>query len=370
MVANLEKPLLNEGHKLPWHLDRVAAWRRGERIAPITIDMALTRGCDAGCTFCYAALQHNRGHAITRKVIDDFIEDSARMGVRSIALLSDGENLLSPHFVHTVQIAKASGMDVCLGSNCHLFTPEKQEAALSGLSYLRINFPAGNKERYCEIMQVPGTFYEETSDNIRSMVKIKHRDNLDITLGLQMVLMPQDADQIIPFVQKAKEFGVDYAVIKHCADDEEGSIGVNYRKYHDIVPLLQEAETYSTEGFEVQAMFSKMLGPQRSYERCYGPPFIMQISGTGLVAPCGPKFNQRYAKFHIGNICEERWWDIWQSDRYWEVMDYLGSSEFNAQVSCATMCRQHKINEALDNHSKGELLLSSAGPEPMHVNFI
>ena len=32
---------------------------RGERIAPITIDMALTQKCSYACTFCYAGLQQN-----------------------------------------------------------------------------------------------------------------------------------------------------------------------------------------------------------------------------------------------------------------------------------------------------------------------
>ena len=51
--------LLLDGDKLAWHKDRVEAWQRGERIAPVTIDMALTRACNARCTFCYAMLQDN-----------------------------------------------------------------------------------------------------------------------------------------------------------------------------------------------------------------------------------------------------------------------------------------------------------------------
>jgi len=370
MTTETKGALLNEGHKLPWHLDRVAAWHRGERIAPITIDLALTRGCDAGCTFCFAALQNNRGHAISREVIDGFIEDSAKMGVRSLALLSDGESLLSPHFVHFVEMAEEKGLDVCLGSNCHLFTPEKQERALSGLTYLRINFPAGDKDRYCDIMQVGGDFYDETEANIRNMVELKARDNLKVTLGLQMVLQPQDADQILPFTRKAKDLGVDYAVIKHTADDELGSLGVNYSKYPALVPLLEEAQSMAEGNFQVQAMLSKMLNYQRTYERCYGPPFIMQISGTGLVAPCGPKFNQKYAKLHIGSICEQRWYDIWQSERYWEVMDYLASPDFNAKVSCATMCRQDRVNRALDNDLKGVSEIGPTTTQVLHQNFI
>ena len=48
-----------DGHKLAWHKDRVDAWLRGERIAPITIDCALTRKCSYNCVYCYGKLQAN-----------------------------------------------------------------------------------------------------------------------------------------------------------------------------------------------------------------------------------------------------------------------------------------------------------------------
>ena len=45
------KELILDGTKINWHLDRVQAWERGERIAPITIDMALTRACNYSVIF-------------------------------------------------------------------------------------------------------------------------------------------------------------------------------------------------------------------------------------------------------------------------------------------------------------------------------
>ena len=183
--------------------------------------------------------------------------------------------------------------------------------------------------------------------------------------------MPQDADQILPFARLGKELGVDYAVVKHCSDDEYGNLGVDYKAYKALRPTLEEAESLSTEGYQVAIKWSK-IGDEgrRSYQRCYGPPFIIQVSGSGLVAPCGMLFNDRYAKFHIGNICEDRWWDIWQSDRYWDVMSYLGSDQFGAQRMCGSLCLQHKVNEALDQHAKGNPVSQSADSNPLHVNFV
>ena len=58
---------------------------------------------------------------------------------------------------------------------------------------------------------------------------------------------------------------------------------------------------------------------------------MLQMSGSGLVAPCGMLFNEKYKKFHIGNIVDKRFKDIWNSEHYWEVMNYLASPNFNAQ---------------------------------------
>ena len=185
--------------------------------------------------------------------------------------------------------------------------------------------------------------------------------------------MPQYFDQILPLAELGKKLRPDYLVIKHCSDDEDGSLGVDYDAYdNEILDLLKEAENFSDEEYEVAIKWSKIgTGSKRSYQRCYGAPFIIQFSGSGLVAPCGPLFNDKYAKFHMGNICEERFIDIWSSDRYWEVMNYLASSNFNAQEMCGTLCLQHNVNEYLDANKKG--LITRKTPEgqaPSHINFI
>jgi hypothetical protein len=205
------------------------------------------------------------------------------------------------------------------------------------------------------------------------MVEIKRRDNLNVTIGLQMVLMPEYSDQVLPLARLGKKLRPDYLIIKHCSDDEDGTLGVDYSGYEKLYDTLRQAESLSDEEYKVVVKWSKIkANGERSYQRCYGAPFMLQMSGSGLVAPCGMLFNERYKKFHIGNICETRFRDMWASDRYWEVMNYLASPKFNAQKMCGSLCLQHKVNETLDEYQKGRFAfpdLTNKSP-PQHINFI
>ena len=364
--------LILDGTKLAWHLDRVRAWERGERIAPITIDMALTRACNYSCHFCYAMLQENDRQSITGPVIRAFLDDCAEIGVRGVSFVSDGESTISPVFAEAVRHGHGLGLSMACGTNGFIFNRRRLEEVLPHLTYLRINISAGERDRYGEIMGVKPEWFDRVVDNIRDMVAIKKEQNLPVTIGLQMVLMPQYADQVMPLARLGKELRPDYLIIKHCSDDEKGSLGVDYGGYAKLHDLLREAESLSDDGYSVQVKWSKIEAEgKRSYQRCYGAPFMLQISGSGLIAPCGMLFNERYKKFHIGNIVEERFRDIWASDRYWEVMNYLASPEFDAQRACGSLCLQHKVNEALDAHVKGlHVLQTPSGNPPMHLSFV
>jgi len=365
--------LILDGTKIAWHQDRIRAWERGEKIAPITIDMALTRACNYACHYCYAMLQENDRKVINKKAIFDFLEDSAAIGVKGISFVSDGESTISPVFVDACTKGHELGLSMAVGTNGFVLNKRKLEEILPALTYIRINISAGERARYAEIMGVKEHWYDRVVENIRDMVEIKRRRNLPVTIGLQMVLMPQYADQVMPLAKLGKELRPDYLVIKHCSDNEDGDLGVDYGAYEKLYDLLHAAEALSDDEYKVRVKWSKIeAGHVRSYQRCYGAPFMLQISGSGLVAPCGMLFNERYKKFHIGNICDTRFAEIWASDRYWEVMNYLAGPGFNAQTMCGTLCLQHKVNEYLDGYMKSRVALPDIADKqpPMHLNFV
>lgn len=379
LLAGSELGSSLDGTKINWYHERVRKWESGERIAPITIDMALTRTCNYACQYCYATMQENQRFEITKEVMRDFLDDAKEIGVKGVSFVSDGESTLNPCFADSITYGHSLGLSMASGTNAYLLRDKDVLARiLPCLTYLRVNITAGEPVRYKEIMGVKDGYFEQVCENIKSMVDIKRSLGLKCTIGLQMVLLPSYIDQVLPLARLGKLLGVDYLVIKHCSDDESGTLGVNYAEYKDKVlrDTLKEAEGYSDGNYVVKVKWSKIKdGNIRSYSRCYGAPFLLQLSGSGLVAPCGMLFGEKYKRFHIGNITQERFRDIWKSERYWEVMGLLASDKFNAQKMCGSLCLQHSVNKYLDNYKKGVFNLEQTEPlpnvsQPEHIEFV
>ena len=367
--------------KLAFHVERVNAWLSGEKVAPITIDMALTQKCGYACTYCYAGLQKNPASPADWETYSNFLDDCVAIGhkdgegVKAISLVSDGESTLNPFYYDFINKGRELGIDMASATNGHIMEKDKLYELMKHLTYIRFNFSGGEPDAYAEIMGTTIEAFNTVVENIKTCVRIKRENNFPVTIGLQMVLLPQYADQIIPLALLGREIGVDYTIIKHCSDDENGRLGVDYSWYKtaEAIELLHIAEALSTDDYSVQAKWSKLAtGRDRKYSKCFGTPLMLQMSGTCLVAPCGSLFHPDYKEFHIGNYTKDRFKDIWESERYWQVMGKLGSDKFDPRYRCATLCLQDKVNEVLFDLKENDIGLPDVCgmKKPNHLNFI
>jgi MoaA/NifB/PqqE/SkfB family radical SAM enzyme len=371
----MKNNIILDGHKLLWHKSRLKSFLSGKPVAPITIDCALTQKCQYNCVYCYGKVQHNKGYDLSFETIKKFLRDAAEIGVKAVSFVSDGESTLHPQIYEIINFGKNCGLDIALGTNGFALKDEKLGEILKDLTYIRFNISAGAPKRYAEIHGVSESAFHKVINTIKKCVEIKRAGNLPVTIGLQMVLLPEFKNDIMPLAELGKTLRADYLVIKHCSDDEHGALGVDYSGYAPLEDTLKQAESLSTDSYTVKVKWSKILsGGKRCYTKCYGAPLMLQMSGSGLVAPCGFLFNDKYKdKFHIGNIAEKSFKEIFESAKYREVMNYISSDKFNAQCDCGTLCLQHKINEFLWNIKQNNIdidTLETPEHKPMHVNFI
>lgn len=357
--------------KVGYYKDRIAAWQRGEKVVPVTIDCAMSRACQARCSWCFASTQASEGDVITKECFFNFLDDAASLGVRGVSFISDGESTIVPWWADAVEHAKGVGLAVGAGSNGIKLTKPVLERTLKHLSYLRFNFSAGEKSRYAQIMGLDQHFFDVVLQNVRDGMEIIRRDGLKCSLNLQLVLDPKDGDQIIPFAKLACETRPVYAVIKHASDSDERTFGIDYDKYPALYDSLKQAEQMGKDaGVRIAVKWDKIkTGWNRTYDKCFGAKFMMQISGNGTVTCCGMKFNEKHKSLHIGNLVRTRFRDLFYSDRWDEVMNYIGSEHFSPKERCGSLCLQHETCNWLYEYAAGRVSLPMTAP-PDDIEFL
>lgn len=367
-----ERELTLDGTNIGYHRERVEAWARGERVAPIFIDAAFTRRCQAACYFCAAQTQASSGGVITRDHAMSFLEDAAEIGVLAMNYISDGESTMVPWYADAVEKATDLGMQIGAGTNGIATTPPVLGRILPRLASFRVNFSAGEKKRYAEIMGLKQAVYDIVIENIRAAVRLVRDNKWTCVTNMNLVCDPDQSDQLLPFARLAKELGVHYAIIKHCWVDThmDGQIAVDYKGYERIEETLKACEALSDDTTKIVVKWNKLKHKgERQYSRCFGPPFALQMSGNGLVAPCGPLFNEKFRAFHVGNITQQRFKDIFNSERYWEVMRYIASDEFDPRKRCPSDCMQNVTNEWLYRYLEGKATFP-INPAPANAAFL
>lgn len=348
-----------EGHKLNWHLDRVQPWLQGERIVPVTLDMGITRKCNMNCIYCYYgnADDGKQSETIPTDALLRLIGDCARLGVRGLSFAGDGEPMLHPGIYQAVMAGAEAGLDMAVSTNGSRIKKSELTPFLGALSWIRFSISAASPESYAAVMGTKPTVYEKVVRNIAACVAAKKEHRLKVTIGMQMVLLDDFVDQVIPLVRLGRELGVDYTVIKQYSDRAGSERPFSTEGHDRFSPVFLEAESYARKGYHVIIKRRKMAVLKRDYDRCYGCEFLTQISGSGDLYPCGNLYGVE--AFRIGNIIHEPFAKIIRSQQYARIMEKV-KREIHVHKDCGARCRVNEINQ----------FLWMLKHPPEHLNFI
>lgn len=354
-----------DGTKLLWHMDRVHKfYRDGERIAPLYIDIGVTKKCNISCIYCFGEFQDKTNDTIPREPLLNTFYQAPRLGVKSIGVIGDGDPTLNPHIYDAMDIGKEGGLDIAFSTNGVLLNDEKMENILRNNTWMRFNLSAGTRQGYKKIHRRDK--FDIVKKNIQRMVELKEKHNYKCEVGLQSVFIPTEVmtKEVIPESQLALDAGVDYFLIKQCSLPDEGQAGMlqfdlDLYNTPKINNLLQEAEDMSTEKTKIIPKWISMnyrVG-KRPYERCVDVPLLFQISGNGKCYPCGYLFNDE--RYCYGDLNKNTLEEILDSDKYWNIIDYM-IKEFDVNKQCQGECRHDKSNEFIWDYIH----------KPKGVNFI
>ncbi len=350
-----------DDHKLIYHPERVSRWMAGKTVFPIYVEVSPTGMCNHRCTFCgldFMGYQHRK---LDADLLCRRIEEMGRLGIRSILFAGEGEPFLHSHMVRIIEQTHKSAIDAAVSTNGVLFTRQKAQQALKHLKWIRFSIDAGTPETYAHLHGCKEQDFHRVMENLRSAAEIKFDQNLSCTLGVQLVLLPENRKEVGKLAVLAKEAGADYLVVKPFSQHTQSTTH-RYDDVHygDLDDLQKELDPLCSDGFDAvvreRSIKSWDEGGASAYRRCQAFSFWSYIDAGGTVWGCSVHMTDD--RFRYGDIKQNTFEEIWLGQRRAESLKFT-QGEFDVS-NCRVNCRMDSINRYL-----WELKNPSE-----HVNFI
>ncbi|MBU1659471.1 radical SAM protein [bacterium] len=344
-----------DSHKMGLHPLRVAKWleakedwQKLKKIYPVYVEISPYGGCNHRCTFCALDYMGYENIGLEFDVLKNTLSDMAQKGVKSVMFAGEGEPLLFKDLDLIVEHCSRVGIDTSLTTNFVPLNKKNIERCIESCSWIKVSLNGGTAKSYAQIHQTKELDFERVMHNLEYALEYRKQNNLKCTLGVQMLLLPENKDEAVILAQKCKETGVDYLVIKPYSQ-HNFSQTTKYADidYSDTQDLEKELECLNDENFSVvfrANTMKKHVQKTHSYSTCHSTPFFWgYIAADGKVFGCSAYLGDD--KFCYGNIYENSFSQIWESDKRKKSYEYV-KNELDIK-NCRVNCRMDEVNRYL-----------------------
>lgn len=346
-----------DSHKLIYHPDVVARWLKGDNIYPIELEVSLTNACNHRCVFCAIDYTGYKPTMMNTDVLISNLKELSAKGLKSIIYAGEGEPLLHKGAPNIINQTKRFGIDAAMSTNGVLLTPEVSRDCLRSLTWVRFSTAGITDNTYDKIQCGRPGDLQKVLANMEAAVKVKRDQKLKTTLGVQLLLLPENKDEIVQMGERLREIGVDYFTIKPFSQHPQSGhlLQVDYKEMLELEPQVKCLET---DEFKVyfRAHSMKKLECKRNYRHCWALPYMVYVDARGNLWPCIVFMGKDDLKY--GNLYEERFTQIWEGAHRKKIIDHFMNMDL--ERNCREICRLDEMNRYLD-----ELKYPSG-----HVNFI
>lgn len=346
-----------DSHKLIYHPETVSRWLKGENIYPIELEVGLTNACNHRCIFCAVDYTGYKPDRIERRLLMKNLEELAPRGLKSIIYAGEGEPLLHRDAPDIINQTKSLGIDAAMSTNGALLTPEISKECLKSLTWIRFSMAGITDETYDKVQCGRPGDLQKVLFHIEEAVKVKREQNLLTTIGVQLLLLPDNKDEIVEMGKALRKIGIDYFTIKPFSQHPQ-SQKILQVDYKEMLELENEVKGLQTDEYKIYFRAHSMhkLDCKRCYEHCWALPFMVYVDARGNLWPCIVFMGKEELKY--GNLNEESFVEIWEGDHRKGIIDYF--MKMDLEKNCRELCRLDEMNRYLDS------LKNPKG----HVNFI
>jgi len=296
---------------------RVAAFLRGERVFPMTMELDLTQKCTRNCRDCPYGSARSAGLTLSLEFLDRLF---SVLGPHTPGLvLSGGECTSVPHFPDTVALARERGFrEIAVITNGTLLDkPEVQDALLSEVTSVRVSLY---------------DWWEEDSPaflaTLRRIEKLRdriEREGSPLEIAASILTRTEWTHRFAHVGELALKTGIDWLYFHpFCVDwDTPYPRQADQRGVEEAVERLKAAHPRSSR---IQFPYERYdLNPLR-FSSLHGSHFLIQVGADG-VNYAGPecKYDDDYALLDLNEYLDEDF--LWHPRRV-EMIRAISSDKY------------------------------------------
>lgn len=349
-----------DSHKLMYHIERVNAWLSNQLIYPVYMEISPAGSCNHRCVYCALDFMEYQPRFLDSSILKERLKEMGKLGVKSIMYAGEGEPFLHKDMIDLIAATKKSGMEVAVTSNAVLFNEKIADQTLPYLSWIKVSVNAAKSATYARIHKTNPVDFDKVIKNMRYAAKVRLKSRYKCTLGMQIVLLPDNYRQVLLLAKIAKGIGMDYLVVKpysqHPLSKTDIFKDIKYSRYAGLAERLAKVNSKDFKVIFRTHTMQKWDEAKRNYKHCLALPFWAYLDAGGDVWACSIYLTK--TKFCLGNIYKNKFKDIWENKRHKDLV-YWAAKNLNSD-KCRVNCRMDEINRYL-----WELKHPSE-----HINFI
>ena len=336
-----------DSHKLIYHVERVNNWLKGNGIYPVYIEVSPAGSCNHRCVYCALDFMEYKPRFLDTAIFKKRLAEMGRLGVKSIMYAGEGEPFLHKDIAEIISHTKKSGIDAAVTTNGVLFGREMAKATLRDLTWIKVSINAGSKNLYSKIHRTNPLDFDRVIENMAYAARLKNERKYSCTLGMQIILLPENFREVALLAKKAQDIGMDYLVVKpysqHPLSKTTRFKNIRYSRYFHLAEKLKR---FNSDNFNVIFRINTMKkwdAAKRDYKHCLALPFWAYIDAAGNVWGCSIYLTKN--KFCLGNINKNTFREIWESNKREKLVTW--AQEKLDTGKCRINCRMDEINKYL-----------------------
>ena len=316
--------------------------------------------CNHRCVFCGLDFIGYQKRTLDIKTLLKLASELSSCGLKSIMFAGEGEPLLHKDIVEIISGFTRKGINTAVTTNAVLLNREVAKNLVRDCKWIKVSINGGTPLVYSQIHRCRKSDFNKVITNMSFAAKTKRDQNLTCALGMQVVLLPENSDDIETLAKIAKEIGMDYLVVKpYSQHTQSGTKIYKSMSYHNYYYLAEKLDKYNDGGFSVIFRSETMKRwdvQKKNYEHCLALPFWSYIDAGGNVWGCSMFLEDK--KFLYGNVHDSTFRNIWIGEKRRTSLEFV--EKYFDTHKCRINCRMDKINE---------YLWELKNPQP-HINFI